>query len=79
VPWPSGKARVCKTLIPRFKSGRHLRKSDGLAPQVHTIILSPSRMNRQALPWLLRYTWLVCILDLASQQKNGPNIRSVTR
>src|SRR5437762_1331566 len=24
VPWPSGKARVCKTLIPRFKSGRHL-------------------------------------------------------
>ena len=25
VPWPSGKARVCKTLIPRFKSGRHLK------------------------------------------------------
>ena len=25
VPWPSGKARVCKTLIPRFKSGRHLQ------------------------------------------------------
>ena len=29
MPWPSGKARVCKTLIPRFKSGRHLKKSDG--------------------------------------------------
>ena len=27
VPWPSGKARVCKTLIPRFKSGRHLQTS----------------------------------------------------
>jgi hypothetical protein len=26
VPWPSGKARVCKTLIPRFKSGRHLQQ-----------------------------------------------------
>lgn len=27
VPWPSGKARVCKTLIPQFKSGRYLHKS----------------------------------------------------
>ena len=26
MPWPSGKARVCKTLIPRFKSGRHLQQ-----------------------------------------------------
>ena len=26
VTWPSGKARVCKTLIPRFKSGCHLQK-----------------------------------------------------
>ncbi len=26
VPWPSGKARVCKTLMPQFKSGRHLQK-----------------------------------------------------
>ena len=26
VPWPSGKARVCKTLIPQFKSGRYLQK-----------------------------------------------------
>ena len=25
-PWPSGKARVCKTLIPRFKSGWRLQK-----------------------------------------------------
>ena len=25
VPWPSGKAKVCKTFIPRFKSGRHLQ------------------------------------------------------
>ena len=24
VPWPSGKARVCKTLIRQFKSGRYL-------------------------------------------------------
>ena len=28
VPWPSGKARVCKTLIPRFKSGCHLQKNN---------------------------------------------------
>ena len=27
VPWPSGKARVCKTLIRQFKSGRYLQKS----------------------------------------------------
>ena len=27
VPWPSGKARVCKTLTPQFKSGRHLQKN----------------------------------------------------
>ena len=27
VTWPSGKARVCKTLIHQFKSGRHLQKS----------------------------------------------------
>ena len=26
VTWPSGKARVCKTLIHQFKSGRHLQK-----------------------------------------------------
>ena len=25
VPWPSGKAKVCKTFIPQFKSGRHLQ------------------------------------------------------
>ena len=25
VPWPSGKAKVCKTFIPRFKSGRYLQ------------------------------------------------------
>ena len=24
VPWPSGKAKVCKTFIPQFKSGRYL-------------------------------------------------------
>ena len=27
VPWPSGKAKVCKTFIPQFKSGRYLQKS----------------------------------------------------
>ena len=26
VPWPSGKAKVCKTFIHQFKSGRHLQK-----------------------------------------------------
>ena len=26
VTWPSGKAKVCKTFIPQFKSGRHLQK-----------------------------------------------------
>jgi hypothetical protein len=34
VPWPSGKARVCKTLIPRFKSGRHLQP--GLVSSGHS-------------------------------------------
>ena len=29
VTWPSGKARVCKTLIHQFKSGRHLQKIPG--------------------------------------------------
>ena len=29
VTWPSGKARVCKTLIHQFKSGRHLQKVPG--------------------------------------------------
>ncbi len=24
VPWPSGKAKVCKTFIPQFESGWHL-------------------------------------------------------
>ena len=27
VTWPSGKARVCKTLIRQFKSARHLQNS----------------------------------------------------
>ncbi len=27
VTWPSGKARVCKTLIRQFKSARHLHKT----------------------------------------------------
>jgi hypothetical protein len=27
VTWPSGKARVCKTLIHQFKSGRHLQRN----------------------------------------------------
>ena len=26
VTWPSGKAKVCKTFIHQFKSGRHLHK-----------------------------------------------------
>ena len=29
VTWPRGKARVCKTLIHQFKSGRHLQKIPG--------------------------------------------------
>ena len=28
VPWPSGKAKVCKTFIPQFKSGWHLQAAD---------------------------------------------------
>ena len=27
VTWPSGKAKVCKTFIHQFKSGRHLHKT----------------------------------------------------
>ena len=27
VTWPSGKAKVCKTFIHQFKSGRHLHKA----------------------------------------------------
>ena len=30
VAWPSGKAKVCKTFIHQFKSGRHLQNSPGL-------------------------------------------------
>ena len=28
VTWPSGKAKVCKTFIHQFKSGRHLHMKD---------------------------------------------------
>ena len=28
VPWPSGKAKVCKTFIPQFNSGWHLQAAD---------------------------------------------------
>ena len=34
VPWPSGKARVCKTLIRQFKSGRYLQTKNDLFRQV---------------------------------------------
>ena len=34
VPWPSGKAKVCKTFIPQFKSGRHLQKTRSTAKAV---------------------------------------------
>ena len=27
MPWPSGKAKVCKTFIPQFKSGWHLQRN----------------------------------------------------
>ena len=30
VPWPSGKAKVCKTFIPQFKSGRYLQKKNSI-------------------------------------------------
>ena len=30
VAWPCGKAKVCKTFIHQFKSGRHLQNSPGL-------------------------------------------------
>ena len=30
VPWPSGKAKVCKTFIPQFESGWHLHQDDQL-------------------------------------------------
>src|SRR5450432_7696 len=36
VPWTSGKARVCKTLIPRFKSGRHLQSERDFAEHAGT-------------------------------------------
>ena len=28
VTWPSGKAKVCKTFIPQFESGRHLHMNE---------------------------------------------------
>ena len=34
VPWPSGKARVCKTLIRQFKSGRYLQKKKDIRKDV---------------------------------------------
>ena len=48
VTWPSGKAKVCKTFIPRFKSGRHLQKSRTLLRSgfsfftVHSSLFTPS-------------------------------------
>ena len=34
VPWPSGKARVCKTLIRQFKSGRYLQNKKDIHSDV---------------------------------------------
>ena len=34
VPWPSGKARVCKTLIRQFKSGRYLQNKKDIRKDV---------------------------------------------
>ena len=30
VTWPSGKAKVCKTFIPQFESGRHLHMNEAV-------------------------------------------------
>ena len=45
VPWPSGKARVCKTLIRQFKSGRYLQKEKDIRMDV-LFLLEKSRQNR---------------------------------
>ena len=37
VTWPSGKARVCKTLIRQFKSARHLHKT--VMKRCHSLFL----------------------------------------
>ena len=42
VTWPSGKARVCKTLIHQFKSGRHLQKIPGSLGFRDFFVLQPS-------------------------------------
>jgi hypothetical protein len=42
VTWPSGKARVCKTLIHQFKSGRHLQKfPEAAASGIFCFLLPP--------------------------------------
>ena len=44
VPWPSGKARVCKTLTPRFESGWYLQ-SASVAESADAQDLKESRQN----------------------------------
>ena len=44
VPWPSGKARVCKTLIRQFKSGRYLQNKKDIRKDVLFIL-------ERSLPW----------------------------
>ncbi len=50
VPWPSGKARVCKTLIPRFKSGRHLQDASGEVGLRPTEPIAGGRRNPLRVP-----------------------------
>ena len=56
VPWPSGKARVCKTLIRQFKSGRYLQTKNDLFRQV-VFCLEKSRTDRfEPLNAIVRWT-----------------------
>ena len=42
VPWPSGKAKVCKTFIPQFKSGRYLQKSASFDRRLPILLITSS-------------------------------------
>ena len=46
VPWPSGKAKVCKTFIPQFESGWHLHQDD----QLWLVVFLFSRSTRMKRP-----------------------------
>ncbi len=51
VPWPSGKAKVCKTFTPQFKSGRHLQKK--------ALAKASAFFNDSSAAWICEQIWFI--------------------